>query len=164
MGTPLVAALVFNGVLLGIHWPQLVTLMVQNSLFHAFVHIVLVLSSLLMWLPVLSNSDAVVPRMRAMPRMGYLLTATILPTVPASFLVFGAPESPVYPVYARFPRLWGISVGDDMMIAGLLMKIGGGFLLLGIIGTMFFRWAAEMERADAEERRARASSRPVTDH
>ena len=163
VAAPLVAALFFNGVLLFIHWPQVVTLMVENSVFHGAVHVLIVVSSLLMWLPVLSNSDAVVPRMRPIPRMGYLLTAMIAPTVPASFLTFGDPNVPVYPVYAQFPRLWGISVGEDMTIAGLLMKVGGGFLLLGIIGTMFFRWAADQERAEAAERRARATGRPVAD-
>ena len=34
-----------------------------------------------------------------------------------------------------------------MTIAGLIMKIGGGFLLWAIIAVMFFRWAAAEERA-----------------
>lgn len=152
MGQPLVAAIVFNVVLLFIHWPSVVTLMVENSAVHGALHIALVLSSLLMWLPLLSTSDAVVPRMRPLPRMGYLFGMTILPTVPASFLVFGDPGAPVYPVYGQFPRLWDLPVGEDMLIAGLIMKIGGGFFLWGIIATMFFRWAAQQERDDAAAR------------
>ena len=148
-GSPLVAGVVFNGVLLGIHWPLVMETMVTNGAFHVTAHLVFVLASLLMWLPVLSNSERVVPRMGPLPRLGYLLAMTLLPTVPASFLTFGDPSAPLYPVYAQFPRVWDLPVGEDMLIAGLLMKTGAGFLLWGIITTMFFRWALDEERREA---------------
>lgn len=152
LGAPVVAGVVFNVVLLGIHWPPVVALMVRNETAHALLHTTLVLSSLLMWLPVLSSSEAVQPRMKPLARMGYLFGMTLLPTVPASFMTFGDPDIPLYPVYAQFPRLWDIPVGQDMLIAGLIMKIGGGFLLWGIIATMFFRWAADEERREEASR------------
>jgi hypothetical protein len=37
------------------------------------------------------------------------------------------------------------------MIAGLIMKIGGGFLLWGIITVMFFRWHAREEAGNVVE-------------
>lgn len=152
LGAPVVAGIAFNVVLLAIHWPAVVTLMVHNGTVHAVLHTILVLSSLLMWLPVLSSSEAVQPRMKPLGRMGYLFCMTLLPTVPASFLTFGDPDIPLYPVYAAFPRLWDIPVGEDMLIAGLIMKIGGGFLLWGIIAVMFFRWAADEERREEAAR------------
>ena len=159
LGAPIVAGIAFNVVLLGIHWPAIVELMVRNAAVHVVLHLALVLSSLLMWLPVLSPSDAVQPRMRPLPRMGYLFGMTLLPTVPASFLTFGSPDAPLYPVYGEFPRLWDLPVGEDMLIAGLLMKTGAGFLLWGIIATMFFRWAADEERREASSRPALAHAR-----
>lgn len=160
-GKPLLAGIIFNGFLLGMHWPAVVTLMVENSTFHAVVHIILVLSSLLMWLPIASKSPAVQPRMNPLPRLGYVFAQTLLPTIPASFLTFGDPATPVFPVYAQFPRLWEISVGEDMLIAGLIMKTGGGFLLWGIIATLFFRWASDNERREAAERAARRRIGPA---
>lgn len=151
-GAPIIAGAVFNVVLLGIHWPAVVDLMVTNAAFHVGTHLVLVLAALLMWLPVLSTSDVVQPQMRPLPRMGYLFLMTLLPTVPASFLTFGDPATPLYPVYGQFPRLWDLPVGEDMLIAGLLMKSGAGFLLWGIIAVMFFRWAAAEERREEAER------------
>ncbi len=151
-GAPIIAGIVFNVILLGIHWPPVMTAMVENETFHAVMHTVLVLSALLMWLPVLSNSAAVQPRMQPLPRMGYLFGMTLLPTVPASFMTFGDPDVPLYPVYGQFPRLWELPVGEDMLIAGLIMKSGGGFLLWGIIAVMFFRWAADEERREASTR------------
>lgn len=157
LGAPLVAGIAFNVVLLGIHWPAVVDLMVRSAPVHVTLHLVLVLSALLMWLPVLSTSPVVQPRMQPLPRMGYLFGMTLLPTVPASFLTFGSPDAPLYPIYGQFPRLWDIPVGEDMLIAGLLMKSGAGFLLWGIIATMFFRWAADEERREASRRPALAT-------
>lgn len=153
-GQPLIAGVAFNVVLLGIHWPLVIDTMVRNPAVHVTLHLVFVLASLLMWLPVLSRSEAVVPRMNPLPRMGYLFAMTLLPTVPASFLTFADPSQPLYPVYGTFPRLWELPVGEDMLIAGLLMKSGAGFLLWGIITAMFFRWAL------AEERRETAPPTP----
>lgn len=163
LGAPLVAGIVFNVVLLGIHWPPVMTLMVRNETFHATMHTSLLLASLLMWLPVVSNSDVVQPRMQPLGRMGYLLCMTILPTVPASFMTFGDPDVPLYPIYAEFPRLWDMPVGEDILIAGLIMKVGGGFLLWGIIAGMFFRWAADQERHEASNRPALVTTGPRSD-
>lgn len=147
-GTPLIAALVFNGILLAIHWPAVVDLMVTSEAFHGVAHLALVGAALAMWLPLLSPAPSVVPRLKPTSQMLYLLTMTILPTVPASYLVFG--EEPLYRIYETFPRLWGLTVVEDMTIAGLIMKIGGGFFLWTIIAVMFFRWAADEERASGQ--------------
>ncbi len=69
-----------------------------------------------------------------------------MPTVPASFLTFGA--SPLYKFYEHVPHLFGLSTLDDQQIAGLIMKIGAGLLLWMVIAVVFFRWAAEEERAN----------------
>ena len=48
--------------------------------------------------------------------MLFLFLQSIVPTVPASFLTFGA--HPLYSFYETVPRLWGISALDDMQVAG----------------------------------------------
>lgn len=146
LARPLVAGAAFNVVLLLIHWPSVVDAMVVNEVFHGASHVLLISAALLMWLPLLSPAPALIRRIARTTGMIYLFLMTILPTVPASFLVFG--DEPLYRAYEAFPRLWGLSAAADMQIAGLIMKIGAGFLLWGIIVVMFFRWAAEQERAD----------------
>ena len=42
----------------------------------------------------------------------------------------------------------GSSTLEDQQLAGLIMKIGAGLLLWLIIAVVFFRWAAEEERAN----------------
>ena len=145
LAQPLVAGIAFNVVLLWVHWPSVVDLMVANELFHGTSHIVLILAAFLMWLPVVSPAPDTIRRLAPLPQMAYLFAMTILPTVPASFLVFG--EEPLYRAYEAFPRMWGISAAEDMRIAGLIMKIGAGFFLWGIITIMYFRWAVAEEKS-----------------
>jgi len=47
------------------------------------------------------------------------------------------------------PHPW-ISATEDQMIAGLIMKVGGGLLLWGIITVIFFRWNAKEQRDEVE--------------
>ena len=102
------------------------------------------LAAFIMWWPVVSPLPEL-PQLSPPLKIGYLFLQSLVPTVPASFLTFAS--GPVYPVYSDLPRLWGLSVLDDQLIAGLLMKIGGGLLLWAIIATIWFLWAAEEERA-----------------
>jgi putative membrane protein len=145
LSKPLVAALLFNGALALIHWPDVVHGMLASEVFHAASHVMIIVAALFMWMNVSSPVPHLVPRLNALPQMAYLFAMTILPTIPATFLTFG--EHPLYHQYGELPRVWGsIDALEDMRIAGLIMKIGGGFLLWGIITVMFFRWAAEEER------------------
>ena len=73
-------------------------------------------------LPLLSPLPEV-PRLPPLGRMLFLFLQSVVPTVPASFLTFGA--HPLYSFYAHVPRLWGISAISDMQVAGVIMIIGG---------------------------------------
>jgi putative membrane protein len=84
-----------------------------------------------------------VPRYTPLLQMLFLFLQSVVPTVPASFLTFGA--RPLYRFYEGVPRLYDISALDDMRVAGLVMKIGAGALLWVIIAIVFFRWYAEEE-------------------
>jgi putative membrane protein len=93
--------------------------------------------------------------------MLYLFLQSVVPTVPASFLVFA--ESPIYRFYNDSPRLFNVSVLEDQRIAGLLMKLGGGALLWAIIAVLFFRWHSDEEAADRQDRRWRDLEREIDD-
>lgn len=140
---PLVALIVFNGVLLFSHWPAVVDASVRSEPLHFGLHVLIVASAFVMWWPVMSP----LPEMPALPAPGqmlYLFLQSLAPTVPASFLTFGS--TPLYPVYASFPRIWGIDALTDQLIAGLTMKLAGGLILWGFIAAIFFRWFAQEQR------------------
>lgn len=142
---PFAAFVIFNVVLLASHWPEWVNATVGNEPLHLGAHTILVLASILMWWPVLSPLPEY-PRLSRPGQMMYLFLLSLAPTVPASFLTFG--ESPLYTAYENFARPWGMSALEDMRIAGLLMKLGGGFILWGVIAAIFFRWYAEDQRGE----------------
>lgn len=140
---PLVALALFNAVLLLTHWPAVVELSVRSELAHFSLHVLLVGSALAMWWPVMSPLPEL-PALTPPGQMLYLFLQSLAPTIPASFLTFGS--KPLYPVYATFPRIWGISALTDQLIAGLEMKLVGAAILWAMLTTIFFRWHAREER------------------
>ncbi|HET8525449.1 MAG TPA: cytochrome c oxidase assembly protein [Actinomycetota bacterium] len=140
---PIVALILFNGLLLFTHWPEVVEASVRSELTHFSLHVLLFGSAILVWWPVMSPLVEL-PALTPPAQMLYLFVQSLAPTVPASFLTFG--HTLLYPVYGTFPRIWGISALNDQLIAGLLMKLVGGFILWGFIATIFFRWHAREER------------------
>jgi len=157
LSRPLAAFFFFNLVLAGLHWPTIIRLMVTNEFMHLGVHVALFASAILMWMPVLSPLPEV-PRLGRPGAMMYLFAQSLVPTVPASFLVFG--KTPLYDVYVVAPKLWDWDPMMDQAVAGLIMKLGGGFLLWITIAVIFFRWYGEERRWDAIETDLRAESSP----
>lgn len=136
---PVVALVVFNGVLLFTHWPEVVDASVGSEWIHFGLHVLIFGSAIVMWWPVLSPLPEA-PALAPPAQMLYLFLQSLAPTIPASFLTFG--HTLLYPVYATYPRIWGLSPLDDQLIAGLVMKIGGGLILWGFITVIFFNWHA----------------------
>jgi putative membrane protein len=135
---PVVALVTFNALLLFTHWPEIVDLSVRSELVHFSVHVLLFGASIVVWWPILSPLPER-PALTPPAQLLFLFFQSLAPTVPASFLTFG--HALLYPIYGTFPRIWGLSALDDQLIAGLLMKIGGGLILWGFIVVIFANWA-----------------------
>lgn len=147
MTRPLVALLFFNATLLFTHWPQIVEASVGSEWLHFALHVLIVISALVMWWPVLSPLPEL-PPLPAPGQMLYLFFQSLAPTIPASFLTFG--RTPLYPIYATFPRIWGVGALGDQLIAGLTMKLVGGAILWTVITVVFFRWYRREQDADLD--------------
>lgn len=154
---PLVAGVLFNIVFVVTHVPAVVSGQLSNELIHAADHLLLIATATFMWVNVMSPFPTILRQLSALGSMLFLFTMTLVPTIPSAFLIFG--ESALYPVYATATRPWNISLIDDMRVGGLIMKLVGGFYLWGVITVKYFRWAAANERAEQDERRARAARR-----
>ena len=132
---PVRAGLLFNlGVVIS-HIPGVVNASVSNGPLHYFVHVLLVLTSILMWMPVCGPLKEL--QMAPMPKMIYLFLNSVVATIPAGWLTFA--EGVVYKHYNIPTRVWGVSVSNDQQIAGAIMKLGGSIFLWTIILVMFFR-------------------------
>jgi len=144
---PVVAALLFNGATLLTHLPSLVNASVGdgywNGALHYLLHVLVVSSALLMWMPVVGP----IPEFQLGP-LGkgiYLFAQSIVPTIPAAFLTFA--ESAVYEAYARPVRLWGLSLAEDQQLAGAIMKTMAGMFLWALIIGYFIQYAKQFRNS-----------------
>lgn len=140
---PLIALILFNAVLAGLHYEPILEAMLTSDLAHFSVHMALFSTAMLMWWPVIGPVPDI-PRLPPLGRMGYLFLQSLVPTVPAAF--FTLATGPVYDIYDGFPKLFGWSTVADQTVAGLIMKLGGGLILWTAIAIVFFTWFAEEER------------------
>ena len=147
---PVVAGLIFNGLVALTHWSSVVNWSAEFGAFHYGVHVVLFAAALAMWMPVV----APLPELRLSPpgQMLYLFLMSIIPTIPAAWLTFA--DGVVYPSYDDGFELWGVSVRSDQQTAGLIMKLLGGFYIWGIIVVKFFSFTREQNRQNQRLRPA----------
>ena len=134
LATPVVAGVLFNVVVVVTHIPGAVNASVDSAVVHYGLHVLLVSSALLMWLPVIGPLPEL--RMGIGATMIYLFLQSVVPTVPAGWLTFA--EGTVYERYRQPVRVWGLSVTDDQQLAGAVMKLGGSAFLWTIVIVLFF--------------------------
>jgi putative membrane protein len=163
---PVVAGVLFNATVMITHIPGLVNAAVEpgrgSAVLHYGLHFMLMLTSLLMWMPVCGPLPE--RRIGSGGMMIYLFAQSVVPTVPAGWLTFA--EGAVYKAYDfSSPRLWGLSVTYDQQLAGVIMKIGGSIFLWAICTTLFFRRFSKGWEADntsyVRERPTVAAPTPV---
>ena len=135
MCTPVIAAVVFNAIVIVTHIPGVVTASVDNGPLHYSLHVAVVVASLLMWMPVVGPLPEL--QMTALGKCIYLFMQSLVPTIPAAWLTFA--EGAVYQTYDQPVRVWGLSVQHDQQLAGAIMKTGGAIFLWTIIVFYFFK-------------------------
>lgn len=156
MSRPVVAGVAFNATVILTHWPVLVNNSATNGILHYGVHVLVVFTALMMWMPVCGPISEW--RMTVPAQMVYLFLMSVIPTIPGGWLTFA--EDAVYKAYDTPTRAFGIGVQDDQQAAGVFMKLFAGGYLWTLITIMFFRWALRHQRE--EEALDRASRLPVT--
>jgi len=135
LSKPIVAGVAFNVVVMVTHIPALVNQSVSNGPLHYSLHILLVVTALLVWLPICGPD--IERQLQPGGKMIYLFLMSVVPTVPAAWLTFA--EGAVYKHYDIAVRVWGLSVTTDQQIAGAIMKTGGSVFLWSIVAFLFFK-------------------------
>jgi cytochrome c oxidase assembly factor CtaG len=148
LSRPLVAFLCFNVVLLATHMPSVVDGLTASQLGSFAVDMSWLIAGLVFWWPILGP----LPELKPMPypgRIVYLIANVFIPTVPAAFLTYA--RYPIYALYELAPPMSGLSAVEDQQIAGMIMKIVGGFIVFGIASVLFFKWAGSEETPEARQ-------------
>ncbi len=134
---PLVALAVFQLIVFYTHLPSVVDRLMATPAGSFAIDMLWLAGGLVFWWPVV----APVPKRSRFGyplKMGYLFLSTVLNTMPYAFLTFGS--LPFYGVYELAPPVGSLGPRQDQQLAGLMMKVGGGFILWTGITTLFFRW------------------------
>ena len=158
---PVVAWVLFAGVLWATHFSALYDAALEDPLAHLFEHALYLATALLFWWPAV-GADPSPWRMPHALRIGYLFIG--MPQ--SSFLglaILSAPQV-IYPHYATLVRDWGPAPLADQQLAGAIMWVGGDmvFLLALILAVWVWLRAEEEEgrRADLRlDREAAAAAR-----
>jgi putative membrane protein len=147
---------IFSVVVAGWHLPPLYNYALAHHSAHIVQHLMFLAASVLMWWPVLSPLPEL-PRLSYPGQMLYLFLLSIPMAIISVYLVYA--DAVLYPLYARAPRVWGITPMNDQMIGALIMWIPGGLFFYTIISIVFFKW----QQRDGVESRAGAQVdwRPV---
>jgi putative copper resistance protein D len=157
---PVVAWLVFAGVMWGSHFSPLFDAALENPLIHDLEHGLYLAAGILFWWPAV-GLDPSPWRMPHPVRAMYVF----LQMPQNTFLAVTILNSSVvlYPHYATLARDWGPTVLEDQQIAGGVMWITGDILFLVGLAAILVGWMAHEKRQErATDRRldaARASIR-----
>ncbi len=135
MCRPVIAAVVFNTVVIITHIPGVVSASVDSGPLHYSLHLLVVTASLLMWMPVVGPFPEL--QIGPLAKCVYLFIQSLVPTIPAAWLTFAS--GAVYESYDIPVRVWGMSVQHDQQLAGAIMKTGGGIFLWTVIIFLFFK-------------------------
>jgi putative membrane protein len=135
LAKPVIAGVLFNAIVMITHIPQIVNRSVSNAPLHYSMHVLLIVTALLVWVPICGPDLKL--HLQSGGKMIYLFLMSVVPTVPAAWLTFA--EGAVYKHYDTAVRVWGLSVTTDQQIAGAIMKTGGAIFLWSIVVFLFFK-------------------------
>ncbi|MBV9281344.1 MAG: cytochrome c oxidase assembly protein [Chloroflexi bacterium] len=145
---PIPAGALFTVVLLVSHWPAAVDESTHNEPVHFAAHLVLFLSGLAFWMPLVNRMPGL-PRLTRPAKILYLFVTSIPATLPTIMLIFTVHV--LYPAYQGWPQYLGWSNKADQEMAGVIM---GAFVAayVWVLATYhFFAWWGEEQRLERLE-------------
>ena len=113
---------------LGWHDPEFYTLALRRDGVHDFQHITFFVGSMLYWWHVTGAGPRLHGQFPIWARIVYLL-AMIPPNMIAGIMIALSPTV-IYTYYESVPRIWGYTVLQDQMAAGVIMWIPGSMMFL----------------------------------
>ena len=152
---PVVAWVLFAGVMWGTHFSPVFDSALENPLVHDLEHVAYLVTALLFWWPAvgvdpspwrLSHPVRALYVFLQMPQNTFLAVAVL------------SASTPLYPHYATLVRSWGPTPLSDQQTAGGIMWLVGDAIFLGVILLLVAGWMRHEERIAAQsDRRADAA-------
>jgi putative membrane protein len=158
---PVAAFLIFNGVFYAWHIPTLYDAALFNENVHILEHLMFLVVALIGWWPVLGFLPKAAPRAGYPMQMLYLFLMMVFSTGLGALITLA--KDPIYPFYLNAPRvlgstplpsfangqrLWGLSIMDDQLAAGLIMWIPGNMIFFTAFMIVLSTWFNSDERKE----------------
>jgi cytochrome c oxidase assembly factor CtaG len=135
---PGVTWLIFVIIYWGWHDPNAYEWALRSAPAHDLEHITFFLAAMLFWWHIVGNGPKIHRPLSAFARAGFALSA--IPVNMFAGIAFVFADSPIYPYYEAMPRLWGLSVMQDQLIAGLIMWVPGSMMFIVAALIIVARW------------------------
>jgi putative membrane protein len=142
---PIVAYLLYNMTLVGMHSPWVFDYMCRDEGLHIAMHLLLLGTAILLWWPLLSPLPEF-PRISYPAQLLYIFFWLIPMAAVAAPITMAT--SVLYPWYLEGSHPFGISALSDQVLGGVVMWVGAGLYVMGVFTTIYFYWA---QRDDLDE-------------
>ncbi len=143
--SPFFAWPIFAGAMLAWHVPYLFDAALQNEDIHVLEHVCFFAAALPFWWVILQPYPG---RARLSHAWRFLFVLLALGPDSVIGFVLILSGSPVYGYYTELPRLWGMSVMDDQVLAGNIMMDGGDGVLGIALVWLFIHMMARLEQIE----------------
>lgn len=144
LGNPIIALLLYVGILWGWHVPAFYDAAVRSEPVHTLEHVSFLIMAVIFWWPIIAQPQNL-KRMSPLGSSLYLFVAAAADAVLGIIITFASPV--LYPVYLDptdthhflpfLQQTWGLTTAVDQQLGGLLMWIPGGLVyLMAILATL----------------------------
>ncbi len=148
---PVLAWVLFAGVLWASHFSPLFDLALENPWIHRFEHLLFLTAALLFWWPVVGPDPS---PWKLKPGAGVLYVGLQMPQNTFLALAIYLATAPLYAHYATNVRTWGPTPLEDQQLAGGFMWFAGDLVFIAMVIALTWAWMrAEERRNVGEERR-----------
>ncbi len=147
---PVVAWLIFAGVMWAAHFSPLFDLALENQPVHYVEHALFLGAALLFWWPAV-GLDPTPWRLSHPARLLYVFLQMPQNTFLAVIILNAS--AVLYPHYATLERAWGPSPLFDQQAAGGIMWLAGDFLFIAAMAAILVGWMRHDERDTARSER-----------
>ncbi|WP_187820882.1 cytochrome c oxidase assembly protein [Pasteuria penetrans] len=149
LANPLVALLLFSGLMSIYHLPVVFDRIMTSHFWHNVSHILLLLTAFCSFFTMLSPWKEDGRSATVFLRMGLLVAYSICFLPVCSLIAFT--DQLLYTTYVHDPPLWPyLSALDDVRMGGVVMKIFQEAAYITTLGHLFYRWV-RISRAKADE-------------
>ncbi len=147
---PVVAWLLFAGVMWASHFSPLFDAALEDEWLHRLEHALFIGSALLFWWPVVGPDPSPWPMK---PAAKVLYVGLQMPQNTFLALAVYASSVPLYQHYVTTVRAWGPTPLEDQQMAGGIMWVGGDLAFLTVVILLVLAWMRADERQSVGEDR-----------